>query len=277
MGVRAGTMTTTRRLSSYNGAMGGTVVFQSYRANAPPWLEGCMGTVRAWAAAQGFTYRFFGDELFDRVSAPVRIRIEHFKNTLADVARLLVAKELLAEGFARAIWIDADVRIFDPGFTVETARGFAFSREVWVEPRGEVIGVDDRINNCVCAFDAGGSFLPFYIDACHAMLARASGALSQLMMSTQLLTQLDRLVPLTLLDDVGMASPWVLRDLARGGGPNLDLLRARSRAPLRAVNLCASLVGRRFDGFTTDIALVEAAIANLSVLSALPAIRPELG
>jgi len=43
-----------------------TVVYQSFRTeNVPAWISRCLESVRLWAGAKGYDYRFIGDEIFD--------------------------------------------------------------------------------------------------------------------------------------------------------------------------------------------------------------------
>ena len=68
----------------------------------------------------------------------------------------------------------------------------------------------------------------------------------------KLLTALHNVVGFPLSDAVGMASPLVLRDLAAGGGPALDVLLSSGGDRNGGFNLCSSLIGTRTDG--VDIA-----------------------
>ena len=90
------------------------IVYQSYRTqNVPGWIQQCLRIVPIWARAQGYEYRFFDEALFDRLPAWFRKRVSHRILPMSDLARLLLARELLDEGFDRVVWVDADVLIFD--------------------------------------------------------------------------------------------------------------------------------------------------------------------
>jgi hypothetical protein len=55
---------------------------------------------------------------------------------MTDLARIKAAQSLFADGYWRAIRVDADVVIFDPErFSVERQHGYAFCPEVWLEKR----------------------------------------------------------------------------------------------------------------------------------------------
>lgn len=68
----------------------------------------------------------------------------------------------------------------------------------------------------------------------------------------KLLTALDNMMALPATSAVNMASPRMLRDIAEGGGPALDLFLARSDAPPAALNLCHSRVGTDDGGDDVD-------------------------
>jgi len=236
-----------------------TLVIQSYRAHdVPDWLRRCLTSVRAWADSRGFAYRFLGDELFDPLPARLQLRAAHLPAMRADLGRLHAIAAALAEGYHRAVWVDADVLVFAPLHLPEDREHY-LCREVWIEPNL----VDDRVNNCVCSFTAASTLLPFYRDACMQIIDATSGALDPLALGTRLLTGLDRMVPVPTYEAIGLASPFVLRELAETGRLP-EALRTRHREELAAVNLCASFRGTTIRGtFTIDDALYEAAIARL--------------
>ena len=80
----------------------------------------------------------------------------------ADLARLELAARFLAEGYERAVWIDADVLVFDPQrFEINVNNSFTVSREVclyledgWCIERG--------VNNSVAVFQRENTFLRFF-------------------------------------------------------------------------------------------------------------------
>jgi hypothetical protein len=105
-----------------------TVVYQSYRSSgSPAWIDRCLASVREWAEARAYHYVFVGDELFDLV------RLGTGKESgqilpITDLARLELAARFLAEGYERAVWIDADVLVFNPQrFEINVNNSFTFS------------------------------------------------------------------------------------------------------------------------------------------------------
>jgi hypothetical protein len=256
-----------------------TVVYQSYRTTGvPAWIERCMGTVRGWAASKNFEYVFIDDRLFDYAPRWYRERVGDQVQLVSDLARLVLAKEFLSGAFERSVWVDADVLVFDPArFEIGVSEEYAFCREVWVEKfslRGAARGgfrslrrpgvyCQRRVNNSVAVFARGNSLLDFYIHACERMVRGARGEISSLQVGTFFLTALHRKLPLPLLDDVGLFSPLVMRDIAAGGGPCLKVYAEEFGTPLRAANLCASYSGREYDGVSVTQRMYDAVAETL--------------
>jgi hypothetical protein len=238
-----------------------TVVYQSFRAtDVPAWMSRCMASVRAWATACGFDYRFFGDELFDRVSAADRGRIDD-KLVLSDLARLLVSRELLSEGYDRTVWIDADVVVFDPdAWELPTASDYYLCHELWpVAVTSTGIQFERRVNNAISVYSRGTPFLDFYIDACRRIIARAERP-HTLELGTRLLTVLQQGFPLPLLPNIGMFSPLILADLAYGTSHLLPTYLHAVDTPLVAANCCASLRDQHHQGIVLTDEVYAAAV-----------------
>jgi hypothetical protein len=224
-----------------------TVVHQSFReTGAPASIGRCLASVAQWAAAKGYAYRFCGDSLFDRVPAWYRERVAGNRLPMSDLARLVVARELLAEGFARTIWVDADVLVFDPDrFDISVSQEYAVCREVWIRGAGrDRWQASEGLHNAVCVFVAGNSFLDFYIHACQEVVANKRGAVTSHEVGPDLLGRLAPIIGTRVIPDVGLFSPPVTRAIARGGGPALNTYRRHFAHPVRAANLCASFLDR---------------------------------
>jgi hypothetical protein len=223
-----------------------------------------MDSVEAWARAEGFAYRFLDDSLFDRLPDGAASKLMPRPPMAADLARLLLAREVLAEGADRAVWLDADSFVFAPDRLILPDAPYAFGREVWVQPNGDGrLRVFRNVHNAFCLFGVGNPVLDFLIEAATRIALRLDGPASPQLLGPKLLTALHNIVGFPLIETAGAASPLVLRDLAAGGGPALDKLRAEPPAPA-VLNLCASLVGRESDGVAVDEALIETAMAALA-------------
>jgi len=229
-----------------------TVVFQSYRTdNVAPWIDTCMDGVRQWSAARGFDYRFMDDQFFDLLPTDYREKAKGRLPVLSDLARLIMARNLILEGYEKTIWIDADVVIFDPqGFDIAIDGNFSFCREIWIQPSAKGgIKVFRNVHNAICVFVKGNSFLEFYIDACQQVVSSMPNekAMVNQIVGPKLLSALHNMIGYPLIENVGMLSPLVLRDIDTGGGAALDLLVDEMPAPMQAANLCSSLAGGVID------------------------------
>lgn len=241
------------------------LVLQSYRTRAvPPWIEACLASVRAWAAAAGHGYEFVDDALFELVPPWFRARCGEQLLPQTDLARLVLLRARLQAGAPRVIWLDADVLVCAPDrLRLDAVDGFAFCAETWLErdPAG-ALHADRRVNNAAMVMDAGNPVLDFYIHACLANAAhQPPGRIGKLAFGPQLLGQLAQVLPLPVLGAVGMMSPELGRALAAGGGAACAAFAAAHGEPIGAINLCASLVDTVHG---LDSAAVAAAVACLT-------------
>lgn len=241
-----------------------TLVLQSHRDPLPaPWLPRCLASVEAWAGAAGYDYRYIGDELFEPVPDHLRERLRGQPVVASDLARLLALRAALEEGFEAAVWCDADFLVFDPERLALPAESYAVGREVWIEDRGagRTPRARVKVHNAFLLFRRGNPFLDFCIAAVERLLGAHAGPYSPQFVGPKLLTALHNIVGFPVAERAGMLSPPVIRDLAAGGGPCLDLFCARSPEPMAGANLCASLAGGQE---MTDVEVNEA-IARLSM------------
>jgi hypothetical protein len=207
-----------------------------------------MQSARAWAGAQQFDYHFIDDRLFDYVPEWYRRGAGTNVLVITNLARLLVARELLAAGYERTIWIDADIFVFDQeAFRIEVISDFAFCHEVWVDTQLGALVSDVHVNNSVSVFVRGNSFLDFCIWA-HEDLIRHGTQIYAHGTTTRLLTALRKAVPFPLLTNVGVLSPVVAHDIRSGGNGLAQKYAALHGAPIHAINLGGSLCGKFFRG-----------------------------
>lgn len=242
-----------------------TVVLQSHREQGrPEWLDRCITSVQAWAAARGFEYRFEGDAFFERAPAWYREKATGRPMVVADLARLRWAAAMLAQGAERVIWLDADVLVFAPdALQLTTQDGYGLGREIWVQPDGRRWKARAKIHNAVLVFEPGNPLLDFYAHACERLVARYDGTPPPHLVGPRLLGVLHNLIGGAVNDTVGTFGPPVLRDVIAGRGPALDACRAASQGAVAAANLGASLVGAGYDGIALSDAHMGQAVDRL--------------
>lgn len=255
-----------------------TVVYQSYRTqNVAPWIQQCMQTVKSWTAKQGFDYHFIDDTLFDYVPAWYKEKVGHNILLMSDLARLEIAKELLADGYDRTIWVDADIVIFNPdNFAIDISEEYAFCREVWLAPGkyGRPI-TQKRINNAISVFVQGNHFLDFYSHACNSLVKHKS-SVNSTDVGTVFLSTLYNALPFQLINTVGLFSPSVLQAIDGDVAHVLSGYMREVGTPLCAANLCGSLCGRPWFGATIDADLYSRIVQRLVQTTGL-AINQYLG
>ena len=223
-----------------------------------------MNTVRQWSRRKGYTYLFYGDELVDVVPSWYRDKVNNQIHLVSDLARLIIAKMLLEEGYDHVIWIDTDVLVFAPDqFQLPLHHGYAFSKEVYVanDGRGQLRAYH-RVNNAVMAMSQGNEFLSFYIDACQKMI-KTQSVFRRTTVGTEFLTALNQHFTIDSITNVALFSPLVIRDLALGEGAALSLFCEHWDKPLSAVNLCLTFRGKRVDGVDLTDSLFDTVIARL--------------
>jgi hypothetical protein len=237
-----------------------TVVYQSFRTqDVPRWIQRCMQTVQEWTALRGFDYHFVDDRLFDYVPAGLRARTQN-KVILSDLARLLVGRELLQSNHQRAVWIDADVAVFDPNaWQLPTESNYYFCHELWPTPMPDGVRFDYRANNAVCIFSAGNPFLEFYIDGCRRIL-ESDFEPNQWMLGTRFLKAMLSGYPVPVLANIGMLDPTILQELARGTPILLPLYVKAMGRPLVAANFCFSAANVTSHGLTLTESVFDAVV-----------------
>lgn len=221
-----------------------TIVVQSFRdRDVPGWIERCLSTVRAWTVKSNFTYRFMGDGFLDLVPDWYRrIACEHI-TVVADLARLLLARQCLEEGFDRVVWIDADLAVFNPrGLCLDPSLSYGYCREVWVErDRSSRISAFLKVNNSACSFrndhDAR-THLDDYIAACTSIVAGLTHLRDHTEVGTKFLTSQHQQRSLPILRGFGLISPVVMQALLSSETEVLKLFMTWQGGPLHGANLC---------------------------------------
>ncbi|RUL72741.1 hypothetical protein EKH80_17045 [Dyella choica] len=224
-----------------------TIVIQSYRdTQVEPWVRRCMQTVKDWARHRGYDYEFVGDALFDFM--PARMRNKNGPSLLpqTDMARLGLLHDRLNRNYERAIWLDADVLVFDQAaFAIHDGCGALFCHEVWTSLNAEGELTHWRgINNALMMFERGHpllDFLRFATIQLHDHFDAA--ALSRTALGTDLLTKLGRVIPLRVHTQVACLSPLLIRAAYYGDHPEWLRSHATERGqPFHAANLCRALL-----------------------------------
>lgn len=242
-----------------------TVVFQSYRTHAvPAWITRCMASVKSWALQHGHDYCFVDDDMLALAPAWYRTKAGSEICPVADLGRLLLARQLLARGHERAIWIDADMLVFRPeALELTLDAGYAFTHEVWVaHDRAGAVTASHRVNNSIAMFARHNPQLDFFIDAC-LRIAHAQPRLGKLDVGTRFLSDLRGILPFPLIEAVATLSPLLMLDLAHGESMHLDVLRRAQPQPAACANLCASLENWAAGDRATAAAIYDEVVERL--------------
>ncbi len=243
-----------------------TLIIQSYRtSDVASWIAICIASVRSWAAAAGHDYEFVDDALFDFAPAWVRERCGTQILPVTDVARLYLMRERLRQGWQRVIWVDADVLVFAPKrFLLDEPMPYALCREVWLSLHGDRAETAEFVNNAVIVMTQAQPILDFWLFAAEEILrTHPPGPVEKLIVGTRLLTDLAKAMPLRVINNVGLFSPPVIRDIARGGGPSVQAWSRRYGHVVDAANLCASLQDREAGGARIGAEDLEQAVQAL--------------
>jgi hypothetical protein len=243
-----------------------TIVLQSFRTrDVPDPISRCLASVESWAAAARFEYRFIDDALFACVPDWFRAKVDGDLLPMSDLARLKWAKRLLEEEAMRVIWLDADVLVFDPAsFTIDVTSDYAVGREVWVRRGGrDKFLTTQGLHNAVLVFCRGNSLLDFLIQASEAIVAGATEAVLSHQIGPDLLNRFADIIGDRVVPDVGLFSPVVTTEIAKGGGRAVDEHRRAFGAPIRAANLCLSFVDRESSGVVVDEGVLNRAVDRL--------------
>lgn len=226
-----------------------TVVIQSHRLPLPfDWLDPCLDSVRRWTASRGYDYRFEDDAIFDRLDDDLRRKTTAQPVVASDLARLAALQAALDAGYRCAVWMDADMLVFDPARLELAPDAYALGREVWVQrdDRGR-LRAHVKVHNAFLQFRAANPFLAFYRHAAERIVrAHRPGRMTPQLVGPKLLTALHNVVHCPVVEEAGMLSPAVARDLLGGEGSALTVFTSRSTMAPAAVNLCGSLAGGQF-------------------------------
>jgi hypothetical protein len=214
-----------------------------------PWLQRCLASVRDWAQANAYDYRFIGDQIFDSLAPDLLRKIGPQLVIASDLARLVSLRRGLAEGYDCVVWCDADFLIFDADRFILPADDFALGREVWVQPdQNQRARAYVKVHNALMLFRRDNAFLDFYLATAERLLRLNEGSMPPQFIGPKLLTALHNIARFPVMETAGMLSPMVMRDRLAGGGDALDLFRKKSQLAPAGANLSSSL--SLSEGFT---------------------------
>ena len=224
--------------------------------------------MKSLAENKNWSYRFLDDALFEYVPDRIHTKLTGQLSMAADIVRLAWAKTVFADNkdLDRIIWFDADIFVFAPTlFDVEDRLDFAVGRQIWIQPgQDNKLKIYRQVHNAVLVITRQSPVPDFLLHSIITMADRMDRISSPQMLGPKMLTALHNIVGFDAIENVGMASPLVLRDLAARDGLALRALLKESTTPLAALNLCSSYRDQTVDGVSCGDALYNQVLDYLS-------------
>ena len=236
---------------------------------APPFVERCMASTAGWARSRGFHYRRLGDDFLDVLPGWYRDRLGSHIVQQTNLARLRYAREMLAAGADRAVWVDADVLVFDPDqLVLDAPEGFALCREAWFMPSGACVR---GVSQAVVVADRGNPFLDYLAWAHETLVRDRPEQVFRFGTASRMLTGINAATPLPVITTIGMMNPAMLREIGAGhaGPATREYVRAHGYS-MQAVNLTLSMVDVAYGDATASEADYEAALEVLVATRGAP-------
>lgn len=232
-----------------------TLVFQSHHSLEDDWLKRCVESVKSWSQLQGFDYQWMGDEFFEINPHWFNEKVRGRGPILSDLARLRYSQRML-KSYTRVIWFDADIFLFKPLEFLIPSQSYLLGRECWVQPHKKGLRFGWKVYRNLCnaflMFERENPLLDYYLHACERIIQHADpNWIAPQMIGPKFLTALNSISPLYFTDQIGSASPHLLRDLAQFSTgenqhdlPALEQMRQTlGHIQCCGLNLCGSLVG----------------------------------
>jgi len=196
--------------------------------------------VKNWTRAHGYDYEFHGDEIFQICGSDYLNCVRGNVRSITNLARLELVRDAHRRNYDRAVWLDADVLVFDTeNFRLPATKRYAFARETWVERRGSRFFISHGVNNCALVFMRGEPDLDMLINLTrHVALHRT--ITSNYQVGGDILKGLKNSLAFGTLENVGMFSPSVITGIAQNDRELLAVQAREFGSAVFAANLAAA-------------------------------------
>ena len=217
------------------------LIIQSYRThNVSAWIARCLASVQAWARARRYDYRLTNDSAFALCGEDYLATVGDNVRSITNLCRLELIKSALAEGYDRAIWMDADILVFAPNrLDFSPVERISFPRETWLHPVKGGWRVKETLNNCVVVCPQGDPDLNLIIEATRHR-ARYHPINHNHQVGVEVIRGLHKFLQFPLLSNVGMLSNYVVVALAHNRKQVIGNQASYHGTPIYAANLSAS-------------------------------------
>ena len=219
------------------------VVLQSAPSDKPEWVSECIDSVSEWASAIGADYVYFDDRFFDVLPDWYQSKLVGRGPILADLARLLHIKTLLAEGVDSVIWCDADTLVVDAYWRPEIPLHSRFGEEYWLQcNKAGALEVRRQPHNAFMIFSQASPVLDFLIHTTQSLIRRVDPAhIAPQMVGPKLIKALHTFADFELEPAAGAMSPLLMQALLSGDPATISVFNNALSTPPKMMNLCASL------------------------------------
>ena len=220
-----------------------TVVLQSAPNDKPEWVCECIDSVSEWASVIGADYVYFDDRFFDVLPDWYQSKLVGRGPILADLARLLHMRTLLAEGVDSVVWCDADTLVVDAYWRPELPLHSRFGEEYWLQSnKAGALEVRRQPHNAFMIFSQASPVLDFLIHTTQSLIRRVDPAhIAPQMVGPKLIKALHTFADFELEPAAGAMSPLLMQALLSGDPATINHFNDALTAPPKMMNLCASL------------------------------------
>jgi hypothetical protein len=218
-----------------------TVIIQCYHTrDVPSWIGRCLASVKAWADSRRYDHWLTDDNVFSLCGKNYLAKVGDNKRSITNLCRLELIRRAHAEGYERAIWLDADVFVFDRDhLDFPVTRRIMFARETWVFPTDRGWAVNCTMNNCAVVCPEGDPDLDLIIQTIR-HVARHHEVRNNFQLGIELVRGLHNFLIFDLLPNIGMFSNHVVTAIAQNDEQVLWYQASYHGTPVHAANLSAS-------------------------------------